>query len=413
MAFNRNAVNLGNQFSHAAAVSRGDASENTTRSRCYFHLPNGIKGHKWGANEERFNILLAKNNATDPDDTGYKFYKAVPIHELPNLADPKHPHQYPCPRIIGKPCPCCERKEELDDGSKGGENWDRIKPFLPKDRVLYYFNPEGTSDILLHECAAKQKGEAAFPQRLMAQATAMSEGSLPLPFASPTTDGKIVKVNTAKDNYNGSQFYNASAVNFFDRKELPADELYDRCVPWNELLNFGSYEEMQRVMNGGEPDPYIRANNANAQANQPAAQQYTEQQKQDEFERACEESLRNNQQTARDQQMTGDALNRWNKAHETQAPASPANFTPAPAAQPTTPAGFTTSPASEPLSEADFNRDPYAAAPKRDFPSEKAQPAPACNGCPHGLRFGMDFENSRRCCNCAAHDACGVANKNG
>ena len=193
MAFNRNSVNLGNQFSHAAAVSRGEANENTDRSRCYYHVPQGIKRHKWTAKEERFNILLAKNNATDPDDTGYKFYKPVPVHELPNLLDPKHPHQYPCLKIIGKPCPCCEKKEQIDDGTKGGENWDRIKPFIPKDRVLYYFNPENTNDILLHECAAKQKGEAAFPQRLMAQATAMSEGSLPIRLLAPTTTAESLR----------------------------------------------------------------------------------------------------------------------------------------------------------------------------------------------------------------------------
>ena len=211
MAFNRGNVNLGNQFSHAAAVAKGDARENENRSRDYYKVPSPMKYHKWTANEERFNILLAKNNATDPDDTGYKFYKSVPVHELPNMADPKHPHKYPCLKIIGKPCPCCERKEQLDDGSKGGENWDRIKPFIPKERVLYYFNPEGTSDILVHECAAKQKGDAAFPQRLMAQATAMSEGNLPIPFASPNEDGCIVKVNTSKDTFNGNEYYAASA----------------------------------------------------------------------------------------------------------------------------------------------------------------------------------------------------------
>ena len=197
MAFNRNNLNLGNQFTHAAATARGEERENSSKSRPYYKLPSGMEYHKWTANEERFNILLAKNNATDPDTTGYKFYKAVPVHELPNMADPKHPHKYPCLRIIGKPCPCCDRKEQLDDGSKGGENWERIKPFLPKERMLYYFNPEGTDKILVHECAARQKGDAAFPQRLMAQATAMGNGStstrstsLAMAFASTPKPGR-------------------------------------------------------------------------------------------------------------------------------------------------------------------------------------------------------------------------------
>lgn len=388
MAFNRNSVNLGNQFSHAAAVSRGEERENSNRARCYYRVPQGMKSHKWTAKEERFNILLAKNNATDPDDTGYKFYKAVPVHELPNLADPKHPHQYPCLKIIGKPCPCCERKEQVDDSTKGGENWERIKPLIPKDRVLYYFNPENTNDILLHECAAKQKGEAAFPQRLMAQATAMSDGSLPIPFASPNDDGRIVKVNTAKDNFNGNEYYAASAVNFFPRRELPADELYNRCLPWNELLNFGTYEEMQRVMNGGEPDPYTSS--APAASSAPS---HTEAQKQAEFERACEQSLQQSQAPLEFQQAQHQVPHGFQQ--------SPAN---------TPVQGFQQSPANGPLNEADFQRDPYQ-QPARSFPTEQTQPQNS--GCPYGLRLGTDFETSRKCCNCNAHEACRNARRNG
>lgn len=379
MGFNRNNLNLGNQFAHAAAVSRGDERENSSRSRDYFKIPQGFGRHKWTAEKERFNVLLAKNNASDPDDTGYKFYKSVQVHELPNMTDPKHPHLYPCLHIIGKPCPVCDRKEQLDDGTKGGENWDRIKPYLPKDRVLYYLNPEGTDKILVHECAARQKGDAAFPQRLMAQATAMSEGTTPIPFASPTEEGRIVQVNTSKDNFNGNEFYSPSAVNFFQRKELPADELYERCIPWNELLNFGTPEEMQRVMDGGEPDPYT------ASASQTSAPVHTEEQKQAEFQRACEESVPQN-----------------NGFQQQAAPVS--QFNP-----PQQVNGFQTSPANGPLSEADFQRDPYS-APSRQFPSEQTHPQ---GQCPSGLRFGMDYETSRKCCNCTARDACLNARRNG
>lgn len=360
MAFNRSSVNLGNQFAHAAAVSRGEERENSNRARDYYNIPAGMGRHKWTEKEERFNILLAKNNASDPDDTGYKFYKSVQVHELPNMQDPKHPHLYPCLRIIGKPCPVCDRKEQLDDGTKGGENWDRIKPYLPKDRVLYYFNLEGTDKILVHECAARQKGEAAFPQRLMAQATAMSEGNLPIPFASPNTDGRIIKVNTAKDTFNGNEFYSASAVNFFQRKELPPDELYDKCVPWNEMLNFGTYDEMQRVMDGGEPDNIAAA---------PA--QHTEEQKQAEFERVCEQSVP--QQPAPTPQ---------------QAELPNSGFQRSPAAP-----GFTSTPVD---------------APAREFPSEQA-PAANASACPFGLRFGQDCDTSRKCCNCGSHASCAAA----
>jgi hypothetical protein len=270
---------------------------------------------------------------------------------------------------------------------------------------------------LLHECAAKQKGEAAFPQRLMAQATAMSEGNLPIPFASPNEDGRIVKVNTAKDTFGGHEYYSASAVNFFPRRELPADELYDRCVPWNEVLNFGTYEEMERVMNGGEPDPY---NSGAPAATQAPAQACTEEQKQEEFERACEQSLRGQ----RDKAMTSDALNTWNKMHP--APQQPATHYTQPqptgfqAAPPTpqpqqAPTGFRSSPAAPggPLTEEDFARDPYSQPPQRTFPSEQPQPAaaPVQGGCPAGLQFGRDFSTSRKCCNCAQYAQCERASR--
>ena len=280
--------------------------------------------------------------------------------------------------------------------------------------------PENTNDILVHECAAKQKGEAAFPQRLMAQATAMSEGSLPIPFASPNEDGRIVKVNTAKDTFGGHEYYSASAVNFFPRRELPADELYDRCKPWNELLNFGTYEEMERVMNGGEPDPYTMA----APAANNASPEHTEEEKQAEFERACEQSLHNNQPAnpapAGFQQASQPATHYTAPAQEPPvnngfqpANAAPNGFQRSPVNQPAQ--GFQTSPANGPLMDEDFSRDPYAAQPQRSFPSEQAapaNPAPAAGGCPFGLRLGIDFETSRKCCNCTSYDLCAKARRN-
>lgn len=70
MAFNRNSLNLGNQFSHAAEVAKGEARENDNRSRPYYKVPAGMEYHKWTENKERFNILLAKNNATDRTPRG-------------------------------------------------------------------------------------------------------------------------------------------------------------------------------------------------------------------------------------------------------------------------------------------------------------------------------------------------------
>lgn len=408
MAFNRSSINLGNQFAHAAAVSRGEESENSNRSRPYFTIPQGMKFHKWTASEERFNVLLAKNNESDPDDTGYKFYKGVPVHELANLADPKHPHQYPCLKIIGRPCPCCERKDTLDDGTKGGENWQRIKPFMPKDRVLYYLNPEGTNDILVHECAARQPGDAAFPQRLMAQATAMSEGTLPIPFASADENGRIVKVNTSKGNFNGNEYWQANAINFFPRRELPADELYERCTPWNEILNFGTYEEMERVMNGGEPDPYKSGSTAKAQ--EPAKTAHTEDERQAEFERACEQSLNKGANAPTNGFKSEASAFSQAPANNGFSPSGNANngFRSTPVGHPVQ--DFRSQSQEGPLSEEDLSRDPYT-APARSFPSEQVQASEGT--CPNGLRMGVDFETSRKCCNCNAYDQCAKARRNG
>ena len=46
MGFNRNNLNLGNQFSHAAEVAKGEARENSSTSRPYYKVPNGMEYHK-------------------------------------------------------------------------------------------------------------------------------------------------------------------------------------------------------------------------------------------------------------------------------------------------------------------------------------------------------------------------------
>ena len=109
-------------------------------------------------------------------------------------------------------------------------------------------------------------------------------------------------------------------------------------------------------MNGGEPD--------NFENSQPA--EHTEEQKQAEFERACEESVPKN---------NGFRAN----------------------AEPSAPRGFVSSPA--------------GGQPVREFPSESAQSNGS--GCPNGLKFGSDFESSRKCCNCDAYEACRNARRNG
>ena len=156
-------------------------------------------------------------------------------------------------------------------------------------------------------------------------------------------------MNTAKDSFNGNEFYSASAVNFFPRRELPSDVVYNKCKPWNEILLFGTYEEMTGVMNG--EDPKIRSNPA-PQKNQDV------------------DNFRGNTQ-----QNQG--------------------FTQEPANTPQQNQGFTTSPVNQPV---------------RVFPDE--EPALTnSRGCPNGLSFGNDFETSRKCCNCNAYDACKESRK--
>lgn len=385
MAFNRNNVNLGNQFATAAAVASGEATASNRNDRPAFKLPEHIKYHKWIQGNQDINILLAED---DVDSGSYSFYKDIKIHELPNMADPKHPHRFPCLRMINQACPCCNEKDRLDNG----DNWDEIKQYVPKKRTIYFMqnvkNGVGDSNVEFMECATSQKGAAAFPQKLMGAATAMSNGGGVIPFANPNSTpvqnpdgsvsqpGQIVVVNCVKDTFNGREYMQPNSIFFKPRSEEIPDEIYNKCPSWNSIINWSSAEDMEKAMVGDYV--YTPESNRKQTANEVPSAPANQQQM-------------SPTPNAQPQARTFTAQN--GQQMEDPFPDQPTGFQTRPA-EPT--AGFQ-------VRQQAANQQQTFDEPQRSFPSET--PAAPAGQCPSGLNFGVDFDTRRACMNCPNHIA--------
>ena len=243
MGFNRSAAKMNNAFQQATALSQGQQEYTATARPAY---NTKLKFNKWAVGMQDRNILMAEVHKGAND---YDWLYHINIHELPNPADPKNPHRFPCLRMLGKKCPCCDRKDMLDTG----DNYDEIKGYLPKERVVMYMQEVkggvGGNEPLVYEGAARQKGNGAFVQKLTGAALAMSNGAGVIPFADPD-NGKIVCVQATEDNFNGHKFASPNTVFFKDRTEQIPDALYEKCPAFTDLVNFSTEQEMQDALDG-------------------------------------------------------------------------------------------------------------------------------------------------------------------
>lgn len=357
MAFNRN-VSFSNITADEAKAVSSDKMESPKGPVSWnpYKLPSGVDYHKWGEESEDLNILIAAHGTCPDSQKGdgnpdeYWWHKDIFIHEVPDVNNPNRAHRFPCLKMIGKSCPCCNKKAEMDNG----DNYEEVKAMglIAKARTLIFASKESDHKPFLIEGSTKQRGASAFVQRLYAQAVAMGRGAGPVKFWSPNNDGQIVNVTTNKSSFNGHTYYEPSAINFFPRKELVPDETYEALPDFNDVLNFASAEQMTAAMNGEEIAVTQKA------ASKP---QHTEAQKQADFERACEESV--------------------------QAP----KITPK-------------APVSNGFTESDFDGDPYAKKPCSG----------SCGTCPNGFCFGKDCDMKRACTSCPdeTYNACLAAKKN-
>lgn len=339
MAFQRtNGFTLNNAYEQQKSIATGGHADNGVQSHQPFKLPEGMKYFSWGKEPGivTFNILPFMVKATN----SAAFMYHLDVHEIPNPAN-KRAHRFICLSNIGKKCPICEEKQAQDTG----DNYDAISGYIPKHRTIFLVQPvvNGVpqNEIHLLETAQKQAGNGAFPQKLMAMATMMANGTGIVRFADPDI-GKTVCVQTTKEFFNGHAFIAPAAVMFQDRAPL-SDEILAKIPDFIEdvfNISDSDYDNMKTLMNGGEmtPETPVEPSIPQTPINVPMTEEigYTPQ-----------------QYAAMQGQMVP--------------PAHPVSGS--------TPGYF---------NDSDFNRDPYS-RPTRDFPSEPVaepapQPAPVSNG---------------------------------
>lgn len=271
MAFNRSAFSakaMASEIKNQTSLNEGKVTYDSTKSgHSWFKLINGIMEFKRPKDPCKlaFNVLPFMNRGGD-----LKFMHHDLVHYIPG-GEGNFPHEYKC---LGRNiCPVCAIKNKLDNGNV---DWEEIKAYVPKKRTLMLLNPVGTDDVLLLDTATQNRGKA-FPEMLMNQATAMSEDNGVIDFAS-LDEGKQVIVSFVKQSFNGHEFMDFGAVTFRDRTEEISDEVLNKIPDAIEdLFNLGpnDADEMETLINGGSIDEEKAA----------------EEQKQDDFETACEASV--------------------------------------------------------------------------------------------------------------------------
>lgn len=370
MAFNRNTTFAPSVYTAQQGLANGENVNNGVNNSSHqaFKLPEHIKYFSWGKEPGMvyFNILPFMVKATQKAT----FLYHVEVHELANPAGGRA-HRYICPKNVGKRCSICEQKQALDNGN----NYDEIKAYIPKQRTVFLVQPivNGVpqNEIQFLECARQQKGNAAFPQKLMAMATMMANGQGVIPFADLDV-GSVVCVQTVQETFNGHKYLTPATVMFQNRTQPISDEILAKIPDYIEdIFNTSDKDndEMETLMAGGDI----------ATAAQPApapqsTQQYSNNQPQWEPAPAMAPSQPQvPQPTPQSAPVFNPPPTQEQYAYQNGQLPQQSSFqrsAPQPA-QEQMPAG--------PLTVADFDRDLYQ-APARSFPSEAPAQAPINNG---------------------------------
>lgn len=358
MAFNRSTTFAATTYTAQQGLATGENVNNGASNSAHqaFKLPEHIKYFSWGKEPGmvQFNILPFMIKATNQA----AFMYHVDIHEISNPAGGRA-HRYVCLHNVGKRCSSCEQKQALDNGS----NYDEIKAYIPKQRTIFLVQPivNGIpqNEIQLLECAKQQKGNAAFPQKLMATATMMANGQGVVPFAD-LDNGSVVCVQTAQETFNGHKFLTPTVVMFQPRQYPISDEILAKIPDFIEdIFNVSDKdnEEMETLMAGGDIAPQQAPASPSTQPGQWSPQAPAQQYQQPMPQQAPAFNPPPTQEQYAYQQGVMPQ-----QGFQRSAPQP---------AQEQMPAG--------PLTMADFDRDPYQ-APARNFPSETPVQAPINNG---------------------------------
>lgn len=161
---------------------------------------------------------------------------------------------YICPKKnFGKPCPICERADELwkDERTK-----DEARKLFAKRKCVYVVQ-ELTDEFY-------DKGEdpkifevshAVFSKDLQDRATACMRGKGVVNFADTSIEeGRVVSFNVNEDTMgNGKKFKKAANFEFNERKEEIAADVLAKCPSLDAMMVIKTYDQLKAALYG-DPD---------------------------------------------------------------------------------------------------------------------------------------------------------------
>jgi len=354
---------------------------------------------------------------------------------------------------FGKPCPICERAEELN---KDNRTKEEAKKLFAKRKCVYVvqelddqFYDKGEDPKIF------EVSHPVFSKDLQDRATACMRGKGIVNFADTSIEeGRVVSFNVNEESMgNGKKFKKAANFEFNERKEEIDPAVLAKCPSLDSMMVIKTYDQLKSALYGdpddveddfeNQPDEAEESTPARFRDNAPS--DYAEEPQsrrrrptQDEDEAPARRRTQATEETTRrrptQDSEENDTPPRRRAAAEEPQDEAPARRRPA---QEETPARFADNePKDEGLNEADFNTDPYTTArrnsrktavdqetsnerttraevseptmPFDEAQTEEEQPtkseAPkrevADGECPNGYEFGTDCENQPLCSKC-------------
>jgi hypothetical protein len=153
-----------------------------------------------------------------------------------------------CPSCIGKKCPICEyskaEQDKADDKEERKKIWNEFKP---RRQQMFNINIKGKPYLLI-----QSQGNFYDPLNKELKAAEENGDDSILYFFDPE-EGKSLKVRFDQKTFNKNIYYEASRIDFIDRKPL-SKEVLSKAIDLDAIVKVESYETIQSVFLGMDDD---------------------------------------------------------------------------------------------------------------------------------------------------------------
>lgn len=144
----------------------------------------------------------------------------------------------------GKPCPICEQADAFRKQGKEKE----AKDLKPSRRCFY--NVEDCKEP--GKLKIFEASHHLFEKELIDEARDDEEGGF-VDFADPDS-GKEIKFRCSKVSQGGFEFNEFKSFSFEDREESISEDLLDKAVSFDEILDVPDYEEVEKILFGQDDE---------------------------------------------------------------------------------------------------------------------------------------------------------------